>query len=583
MLPSRNGSYAILTRLFLRQFLENDLTSPDGDRAQLLAIVGASVVSLTLFISMFMSSGYAMSILMPGHAAVLTLSDKFFYISLAMLVTALVAASQWDALAIDQRDAAILQPLPVRPATLRFAKLTAVAILGAGAALAVNIFPTIVFPWMLAFAVPQMSAWQVFWMMGIHAAITMSAAVFGYLVVIGVRESASALLGGRLFARVSPWMQTATIVLLGSAVLLLPIASSRVGQLGLTDWRAHLPSMAFVGVYETVTHGFLADLPRRRMTKPQSDRDQFFSALYAERRPMFAPLAQRAGMLFGLAAGVVLVATAINAFRMPIAGVAAPRRRRRSQIVDRLPRLLFPRSAAARAGFDFALATIWRHKTHRLTLACAAAIGFAAVLVALSRVDLAGETLSTRLLIIQPLLYGALLVGFRHLIRVPAELRANWAIQVAWRGKARSFANGAHTAAMATLALPAIVIVAPPVAMVGGVNLAAAHALIGVAGAAVLLEALMLSYDKVPFTCTYVPAESIRVVAPIYVLAFLLGASLFARLELSMLAGDYAMKGTAALLTLLVALRVGSIFRSRSSQIDFNEGPSSQAQLGLHS
>ena len=69
----------LLTKLFLRQFLENDLLSPDGDRSQLLAIVGASVISLTLFISMFTSAGYAMSIMMPGEAAVLTLSDKFFY------------------------------------------------------------------------------------------------------------------------------------------------------------------------------------------------------------------------------------------------------------------------------------------------------------------------------------------------------------------------------------------------------------------------------------------------------------------------------------------------------------------------
>src|SRR5918994_1867886 len=106
-------SYALLTRLFLRQFLENDLLSPDGDRSQMLAVVGASVISLTLFLSMFMSAQYAMTILMPAHAAVLTLNDKFFYVSLAMLVTALTAAAQWDALSLDQRDTAILQPLPV--------------------------------------------------------------------------------------------------------------------------------------------------------------------------------------------------------------------------------------------------------------------------------------------------------------------------------------------------------------------------------------------------------------------------------------------------------------------------------------
>jgi hypothetical protein len=77
-------SWLQLTKLFLRQFLENDLVSPEADRAQLLAIVGAAVVSSTLFISMFLSATYAMSVLTPGEAAVRTLNDKFFYASLAM-------------------------------------------------------------------------------------------------------------------------------------------------------------------------------------------------------------------------------------------------------------------------------------------------------------------------------------------------------------------------------------------------------------------------------------------------------------------------------------------------------------------
>ena len=192
-----------LTRLFLKQFLENDLVSPDSDRAQLLAIVGAGVISMTLFLSMFLSAGYAMSVLTPGEAAVRTLNDKFFYVSLAMLITALVAAAQWDALSLDQRDAAILDPLPVRPAIVRWAKLTAVAMLGAAVALAVNAFPALIFPWMLSFSLRQMTAGDVFWLMGIHFMITVTAAVFGYLAVMTLRESLSAILGPKLFARVS--------------------------------------------------------------------------------------------------------------------------------------------------------------------------------------------------------------------------------------------------------------------------------------------------------------------------------------------------------------------------------------------
>lgn len=56
-LASRVTTWRQLTKLFLRQFLENDLVSPDSDRAQLLAVVGAGVVSLTLFASMFLSAG----------------------------------------------------------------------------------------------------------------------------------------------------------------------------------------------------------------------------------------------------------------------------------------------------------------------------------------------------------------------------------------------------------------------------------------------------------------------------------------------------------------------------------------------
>ena len=133
----------------------------------------------------------------------------------------------------------ILQPLPIRPAALRLAKLTAVAALGAGVAVAVNVFPTLVFPWMLAFAVPQMSACA--------TAATDRHAGRDHGERGGVRLSGGdrAFANGRarcsattLFARVSPWLQTIAIVVIGSAILLLPLVSTRVGQRGFTGWRA---------------------------------------------------------------------------------------------------------------------------------------------------------------------------------------------------------------------------------------------------------------------------------------------------------------------------------------------------------
>lgn len=579
-MEKRPGAYVLLTRLFLRQFLDNDLMSPDGDRSQMLAVLGASVISLTLFISMFMSAQYAMTILMPAHAAVLTLNDKFFYISLAMLVTALTAAAQWEALAIDQRDAAILQPLPVPPRTLRLAKLTAVAVLGAAVAIAVNVCPTWVFPWMVAFAVPQMTTSQLFGLMAAHAAITVPAAIFGFLVVIALRETVSAIVGPKWFARISPILQTVTLIVLAIALLLLPMATTRIAQRGLSGWRLSLPPTAFVGAYEVTTGGFLAELPRRPMTGLQARRDRAFAATYAEREPLFGPLAQRAQVLFGAVVAIVAVATLINARRLAAAAVLAPGRRRRSHLLGLAT--VFQRTGAGRAGFAFAAAAIWRHKTHRLTLAAAAAIGIASVVVALSRIDLAASGVSVRLLSIQPLLYGSLLAGFRHSLRVPAELRANWAIQLAWQGRVRAFSSGAQTAALLTLAAPAILLLLPVIAVAGGLQIAIAHAVLGLLGAAIMLEALMLMYDGVPFACSYLPGDNMRVVAPIYSAAFLIGAVMFARLELAILNGTFTIPGIAGLMLLLVSLRVASTRRRRVAQVDFAETPVTFQQLGLH-
>jgi hypothetical protein len=578
---SKIGAWLHLTKLFLRQFLENDLVSTDSDRAQLIAVVGASVISLTLFISMFLSAPYAMAVLTPGEAAIRTLNDKFFYISLAMLLTALVAASQWDALALDQRDAAILDPLPVPPSIVRWSKLTAVAMLGAAVAVAVNVFPTWVFPWMLSFSLRQMAATDVFELMAIHAMITVTAAAFGYLAVMAVRETLSAVMGPKLFTRLSPTLQASTIVVLGSLLFLLPPASTRVAQRGFNGWWAQLPSMSFVAAYEIASNSFLDDLPRRRVTARMAARDVVNSRAYQERKPLFLPMAQRVQWLMGTALVVLVVATIVNGFRAPVgSALLTAGARRRSPISQWVAALLLIRHPAARAGFHFALATLFRNKTHRLTLACAAAAALAMALFVLSRVDLQPGQLTTGVLVIQPLLYGSLLVGFRHLVRVPAELRANWAVQLAWHDHPRLFTDGVSRAGIVALAVPSVLIVVPLVSLLAGTSIALAHAALGLAGSIVLMEALMVGYDKAPFVCNYVPGSG-KIAVPVLALAFLIGANRFASMELSILGGENVTRHLLVLVVLFAGFRIAAT-RRRRPQVDFNEGAEGFRQLGLH-
>jgi hypothetical protein len=306
------------------------------------------------------------------------------------------------------------------------------------------------------------------------------------------------------------------------------------------------------------------------------------TARYQARRTEFGPLARRAG----LAVGATLLAGAIaylwNARRVVPLGIApAAARRRRSRILDALANRVLIRRAPARAGFHFALAALWRSTSHRLTLACAAAVGCAMAVLALSNAEIGEGEVTPRLLAIQPLLYGALLVGFRHAIRVPAELRASWGFQLAWRDERRAFVGGVKAAAIVTLVLPSLLVVLPLFLFLLGPERALLHAALGLAGAVVLLEALMLGYDKVPFTCAYLPFENIKALAPIYAIAFVIGATIFARLEHGALLGSGAVTLVGILAAAFVILRVAAVTRGHPPAVQFDEAPVTLQRLGL--
>jgi hypothetical protein len=485
---------------------------------------------------------------------------------------------------VDPRDAAILEPLPVQPGIVRRAKVSAIAILGGAVACALNFFPSLIFPWMLVFNFRQMSGFALLGLVVVHALVTVAAAAFGYLVVIALRETLVALLGRRGFTVASPWVQGTLIVLLGSALLLIPVAADRIAQRGFEGWRAMSPPMWFLGAYEVAVGGVIADLPRTQMRPRQAATDQAMTELYQRRRREFPVIARRAPAAISVAFLVAAVAYLWNARRVvALAPASPPSSRRGWPLGGRLANRWLVRDSCARAGFYFTLAAMFRSSNHRLTLVCAAAAGFAMALVAVSNANAQeGAGPSVRLLVMQPLLYGALLIGFRHVIRVPAELRANWGFQLAWRDRTHAFVTGVRHAALIGLVVPAVLILLPFYMFVMGSALALLHAALGLAGAIVLLEALMVSYDKVPFTCTYVPSENMKAVAPIYAIAFVLGAVNFAAMQNAALQSG---NPTRVLITLGVAwviVRVVSLKRARLPHVEFDEAPATYQRLGLN-
>lgn len=579
--------HRILTRHFLRRFLENDLISPEADRSHLLAIVGAGLFSTTIFITMMMSCfKYVVGFYTPGQAAVASLDDKFFYIALSMITVALLAVAQWDALVVDARDSAILDPLPLEPVVIRRAKLTAVAIFGCAAALVVNLAPTVIFP-LLLLVKQRVSLASAILIIVTHAIVTLAAAAFGYLSIVGLRETLSAMLGGRWFRRISPWVQGALIVGLGTALLLLPPASNRIERNHLGDPAIlYSPPAWFLGAYERMSGHILINAPRTHLIGRLRRADVPATAAYRRHEARFADLSSRAAVALPSVALLAIAAYILNARRRPVSVFAPATGRGAGWLHAVVGRAALLRGPTARAGFHFTLAALWRSSTHRLTLAGCGAAGLAMSLVALSGIDVQDITSTgraiPRLMIVQPFLMGMLLVGFRHTIRVPAELRANWGFQMAWRGHERQFVLGARRAALVGLILPALGAVFVLDATILGPWMATQHAVLGAAGAVVLLEALMAGYDKVPFTCSYLPNENMKALGPLYLLMFMIGATTFARMESDAITTQSFGWLLTVLLVLFALLRGFSLTRHRLMPVDFDEVPATTQKLGLH-
>jgi hypothetical protein len=212
-------------------------------------------------------------------------------------------------------------------------------------------------------------------------------------------------------------------------------------------------------------------------------------------------------------------------------------------------------------------------------------MGIAISLVMLSTLDPANARSGIgldRLLIVQPILIGTLLLGFRHAVRVPAELRANWVFRLTWRDEQPRYLAGAKRAAFVGLVLPGVAIVFPLCAAIIGVRAAAIHAALGAASSMAMLDALFLRYDKVPFACSYVPAENMKALGPLYALLFFIGASTLAAFEADALhVPPLALALLIAFAVVSLALKHAATHR-RGANVDFDEAPDSIQRLGLH-
>ena len=547
----------LLVRHFLWRFLEHDLISPNADRHVVLSALGGALVAVSLFLAILIATPYQFFPLMPpGIVSLRSLEERFLFTSASMLVMALVAVAQWDALALDWRDASALGVLPIPRAVIVRTKFMAVAVLAIGVAVAWNLAPTL-----LRFvAVPSKLGVGLAGALRLtvaHGVVTLAAGAFGFLAVLALREVMSAIMGQARFQRISAAVQATLIVALVTALLLLPGAYTGVAR----NWLAQgglrakaLPPLWFVGLDETLAGSVIDTLPRTRPGGYLVVAERNATDLYRSLWPLYHELA-----LIGIAAltiaGVVATAACMwNSRRLPVPVV---RRAHEDGAAGRAWKWIVThvvaRTSLRQAGFFFTLQTLSRQVSHRVALASSFAVGLSLMLItARGRVWLPGNNVSDvasvplAILAGQSLLLASVLTGFRHAVRIPAQLRASTTFSLAWVGNLAPYVSGVKLAGWMAFVLPTLAGLFIWHAIVLGTRLATLHLGVGLVESALLMETLFVRYRLVPFASGYVPNGELRSRGVVSAAALLCVSFALAWVE------RFALTATAGYLTLLV-------------------------------
>jgi len=519
-------AFRLVTRVFLRRMVDNDLVSPHADRHESLAVLYAIVISVAVFATFFMSTDYLSEFVeLPGVAALRALGDRFLFISASIAISALAALLSWDALALEPRDAAVLGPLPIPARTITRAKLAAVMVFAGALTISLNAVPSVLYPAFLTANIRGTRGATILRLMAAHATTVTMAGLFGFFGILAARGALRALLGERVFRRTSSWVQSALVLVMITGLLLAPTVRDTTvrGWIGraATPYGLAPPVLWYLGLNETYAGRLVADTPivvpaRFALTPARRRAGQAARETYRALLSEFPALAHRGWLSFIVVSVLALATFLWTNRRLPDRSAPVPAPSQMGALVRQVAERGIRNDPEAQAGFFFTLQTLARSAPHRTIMTISVAVGLTHALIVVAHrgwqaVGLQSIPLSV--LATSPMLLTMWLVGVRYAVRVPAEPTASWTIRMTWLGDERSYLAGVKRAAV-VLATLLVVLLLPLNAAQLGVASALAHTLFDLLFALVVLDALFISYRQVPFACSYVPIQHPKIVWP---------------------------------------------------------------------
>jgi hypothetical protein len=403
-----------------------------------------------------------------------------YLIATMMLVIGLFAVVSWDTAFPDHRDIMVLSPLPIQPRTILFAKLSASgAILGI-AVLALNIFSGFVWPFALGMT---HGGYPGFFRALVAYWFTMAAAtLFLYCSVLTVQGLTALVLPRRLFLWTSAVLQLAAFA-------------------------------AFFATYflqGTIISTGAMVAPQNRLLLASSPSFWFF-ALFSQLNgtlPEYASwFARRAWIGLGISMVGAIASLLLSYLHIMRRTVEQPdllpgtRRARRSL------RLGSPIQTAI---LQFTLRTLARSRQHRVILAFYLSIALAIALGMVRRALAAGtpRPFSSEFPILTSIIMVFTVMGFTNVFSLPISLTANWMLRTTQTCPTRQYIAATNRTLLVLAVLPAWLISAALGLTFKPLTQVAAHLAILALFGFILAEATLISFHKVPFTCSLLPGET---------------------------------------------------------------------------
>ena len=248
----------LLVRHFLERFFNHETASPDGDGKTRLVQLAFAAGLPGLIVAMYLWPVYHPVIVYPPHPNSIPgpppywvqANHHFFFVMYSFVVMGLVTVFEWDLFFPDLLDIQVMGALPVRHWRLFMGRVAAIGILIAGFLFDANFLAPLILP--MSTDPPDLIRLETG-----HVAAVAAGGLFAAGLVVALQSILLALLGERLFRKVSLLLQGAAVAGLVMLLLLFPVISGVTPALlqSGSRWVMWFPPYWFLGMYQGIVGG----------------------------------------------------------------------------------------------------------------------------------------------------------------------------------------------------------------------------------------------------------------------------------------------------------------------------------------